>query len=339
MEKYCILSIDGGGLRGVVPLTILKTIEAKTGKRIHELFNFMAGTSTGGLITAAISIKNPLHPTTPLYALDDVMDLYVHRGHEIFPERTKVGDLLHGAEDLFKPKFSDAGIKSVFSDVLKNYRMLDCLTDIMICSYDLNNNIPLFFKSRAAKNNAAQNALLYDVCRATSAGPSYLPSYELVYPNDAENPNRNCIDGGVYVNNPSMATLVEFSKYHHDYLPSVPAETDIDYDNVFVLSIGTGSYTGKVNDADTLNKGELYWAQQISDIMMRGVNRATDYEMAEMMNKGNYLRLNIAIDTDVHSEMSNSSSETTQYLVGATNDMLAQKDKNIDDFLSNMLSQ
>ncbi|HEY2725654.1 MAG TPA: patatin-like phospholipase family protein, partial [Parafilimonas sp.] len=130
MNRYCILSIDGGGLRGVVPLTILKAFEAKTNKRIHELFNFIVGTSTGGLITAAISVKNPLDATTPLYTLDDVMDVYVHRGHEIFPERTKVGNFLHGAEDLFKPKFSDAGIKAVFTDVLKNYKMLDCLNDI-----------------------------------------------------------------------------------------------------------------------------------------------------------------------------------------------------------------
>ncbi|MEP6465241.1 MAG: patatin-like phospholipase family protein [Parafilimonas sp.] len=337
MVKYCILSIDGGGLRGVVPLTILKMIETKTGKRIHELFNFIAGTSTGGLITAAISIKNPLNATTPLYALDDVINVYVQRGHEIFPERTKIGNILHGGEDLFRPKFSDDGIKAVFTDVLKNYKLLDCLNDVMICSYDLNNNLPLFFKSRAAKNNPAQNALLYDACRATSAGPSYLPSYEFVYPNDAENPNRNCIDGGVYVNNPSMAALVEFSKYHGDYLPSSAAD-EIDYNDVFVLSLGTGSYTGKINDSDTLNKGEIYWAQQISEIMMRGVNRATDYEMKEMMNAGNYLRLSIDIDNDTHSEMTNSTSETTQYLVAATNDMLQEQDKVINDFISKMLA-
>lgn len=338
MKKYCILSIDGGGLRGVVPLTILKAFEAKTNKRIHELFNFIAGTSTGGLISAAISIKNPLNPTMPLYTLDDVIDVYVHRGHEIFPERTKLGSLLHDGEDLFRPKFNDKGIKAVFTDVLKNYKMLDCLNDIMICSYDLNNNLPLFFKSRAAKLNAAQNALLYDICRATSAGPSYLPSYEFIYPNDADDPKRNCIDGGVYVNNPSMAALVEFAKYHQDYLPSTSEDADIDYNDVFVLSLGTGSYTGKINDSDTLNKGEIYWAQQISEIMMRGVNRATDYEMNEMMNKGNYLRLSIAIDNDTHSEMTNSSSETTQYLVAATNDMLAQQDKNINDFIDRILA-
>lgn len=337
MEKFCILSIDGGGLRGVVPLTILKTIEAKTGKRIHELFNLVSGTSTGGLITAAISIKNPIEPTEPLYTLDDIMDVYVHRGHEIFPERTKLVNLIHDAEDLFRPKFSDSGIKAVFTDVLKNYRMLDCLNDVMITSYDLNNNVPLFFKSRAAKNNVAQNALLYDVCRATSAGPSYLPSYEFVYPNNTEDPNRNCIDGGVYVNNPSMAALVDFSKYHDEYLPSTAGDADIDYDDVFVLSLGTGSYTGKVNNSDTMNKGEIYWAQQISDIMMRGVNRATDYEMSEMMEIGNYLRLTVAIDNSVHSDMANSSSETTQYLVAATKDMLVQCDKSIDDFLSKML--
>ena len=180
--------------------------------------------------------------------------------------------------------------------------------------------------------------MLYDVCRATSAGPSYLPSYEFFYPNDAENPNRNCIDGGVYVNNPSMAALVEFSKYHNDYLPSFPADADIDFDDVFVLSLGTGGYTGKINDADTLNKGEIYWAQQISEIMMRGVNRATDYEMSEMMDPGNYLRLTIDIDTDTHSEMTNSTSETTQYLVAATNNMLAQKDNDINNFINKILA-
>ncbi|MEX6688075.1 patatin-like phospholipase family protein [Danxiaibacter flavus] len=337
MAKYCILSIDGGGLRGVVPLTMLKAIEAKTGKRIHELFNFVAGTSTGGLITAAMSIKNPVDPANPLYTLDDIMDVYVHRGHEIFPERTRLGKLFHDAEDLFKPKFSDSGINAVFTDVLKNYRMLDCLNDIMVCSYDLNNNLPLFFKSRAARKNPEQNALLFDVCRATSAGPSYLPSYEFVYPNDTEDPKRNCIDGGVFVNNPSMAALVEFSKYHHDYMPSFPDGLEIDYKNVFVLSLGTGSYTGKVSDSDTQNKGEIYWAQQISEIMMRGVNRATDYEMEEIMEEGNYLRLKFAIDTDEHSETTNSSPETMEYLVSATKEMLQQRDSDINTFLANML--
>ena len=135
-----------------------------------------------------------------------------------------------------------------------------------------------------------------------------------------------------------MAAFVEFAKYYKEYLPPAAENAAFDYNNVFVLSLGTGTYTGKVNDSDTLNKGEIYWAQQISEIMMRGVNRATDYEMTEIMPAGNYLRLTIAIDTDKHSEMTNSSSETTQYLVAATNNMLAEKDSDINNFINKMLA-
>ena len=293
----------------------------ESGKKIHESFDLIAGTSTGGLISCAVTIKNPMKPGEPLYSLDDIINVYVHRGHEIFPEHNKVQDIIHKGKDLFEPKFKTDGIETVFKDLVKNYRMRDCLTNLMVCAYDLNNNIPLFFKSRNAKANDDQNALLYDICRATSAGPTYLPSYKMVYPNDSEDKNRNCIDGGVFVNNPSMASLAEFSNHFKEYLPEA-TEKDIVYDKVFVLSIGTGTYTDKVSEADTESKGELFWATRVVDIMMRGVNRTTDYEMKQMMVTGNYLRLNIAIDNDKHAEMSNASSETTQYLIKATTDQL-----------------
>ena len=96
----------------------------------------------------------------------------------------------------------------------------------------MNNNLPLFFKSRDAKSNPAQNALLYDICRATSAGPTYLPSYPMNFPNNNEDPQRNCIDGGVFVNNPSMAAVSEFSKHFKEYLPDAANQTDIDYDRL-----------------------------------------------------------------------------------------------------------
>jgi hypothetical protein len=99
----------------------------------------------------------------------------------------------------------------------------------------------------------------------------------------------------------------------------------------FVLSIGTGSYTSQITEADSENKGELFWAQHIPDIMMRGVNRTTDYAMQEMMVPGNYLRLNVVIDTEKHSEMDNCSAETTQYLIQATNDQIINNTGKMND--------
>lgn len=337
MRTFRILSIDGGGLRGVVPLTVLKKVEELTGKKIHESFDLIAGTSTGGLISCALSVKNPDKPNERLYSLDEIIKVYVERGREIFPEKNKFQNLFHKGTDLFKPKFDTDGIEKVFKDLVKNYTMRDCLTNLMVCSYDLNNNVPLFFKSRNAKARDNQNALLYDICRATSAGPTYLPSYKMIYENDNEDRNRNCIDGGVFVNNPSLAALAEFSNHFKEYLPDA-TEEDIIYSDVFVLSIGTGTYTSKVSESDTESKGELFWATRIVDIMMRGVNRTTDYEMKEMMVKGNYLRLQMTIDTDKHAEMSNSSADTSQYLIRAANEQIINNAKMMAD-LNNFLTK
>lgn len=327
MRKFRILSIDGGGLRGVIPVTVLKKIEEITGKRIADCFDLIAGTSTGGLITSAITLRNPAKANEPMYTLEEIMQVYINRGKEIFPERNAIENSIHKVKDILAPKFGTEGIDRVFRDILKDYKMSDTLSNILVSSYDLTNNCPLFFKSRSARTNFAQDALLYDICRATSAGPTYLPSYQFYYPAENEKPNRNCIDGGVFVNNPSLAALSEFSKYFKYYLPD-STEDDIDYKNVFVLSLGTGSYVEQISEADAEHKGELFWANHISDVMMRGVNRTTDYAMKEMMEPGNYLRLNVAIDTEEHSQMDNCSAETTQYLINATNEqIILDKDK------------
>ncbi|MCE3258693.1 MAG: patatin [Bacteroidetes bacterium] len=338
MAKFRILSVDGGGLRGVVPLTILKTVEQITGKPLWQSFDLIAGTSTGGLIAGAVTIpRNPANKEEGAkYSLDDILKIYLERGKEIFPaRRTKLGEFIEKADDLIKPKFSDEGIARVFSDVCGDSRLNDSLTDIMICTYDLSNNVPLFFKTRSSRNNPEQNILLYEACRATSAGPTYLPAFELVYPNGEENPNRLCIDGGVYINNPSLGALAEFSKNHCEYGHG-DKDTDIDYDDVFVLSIGTGSFSGRITADEAKHKGQLFWANRISDVMMRGVNRTTDYEMKEMMEDGNYLRLTIDIYREEFSEMSRSDSKTSEYLLQQTNAQVLTdpyKMKALNDFL------
>lgn len=319
MPTFRILSIDGGGLRGVVPLTILKKVEELTGKPIWQSFDLIAGTSTGGLITSSLTMRDAHDPGQSKYSLDDILNIYLTRGREIFPPRsTRIGEFLETIDDTLHPKFGEEGIDRVFRDVCGEARIADALTHMMVCAYDLTNNIPLFFKSRAAKQNAAQNISIYDICRATSAGPTYLPAYECYYPKDDHDPKRLCIDGGVYVNNPSLAALSEFSKYHHQYGYG-NANEDINYRDVFVLSVGTGTYAGRITPEQAKHKGEIFWATRITDVMMRGVNKTTDYHMNEMMEPGNYLRLSINIMQEEFSEMTRADKAASDYLIGETN--------------------
>lgn len=331
MKKFRILSIDGGGLRGVVPLTILKKVEELTGKPIWESFDLIAGTSTGGLIAGALTIPKAINVREAKYSINEILDIYLKRGQEIFPPRKNFfGKFLGATNATINPKFSDKGIAKVFTDVCGESRINDSLTNIMICAYDLSNNVPLFFKSRSSRKKPDQNILLYSVCRATSAGPTYLPAFELVYPNGNENPERLCIDGGVFVNNPSLAALSEFSRHHREYGYN-SVENDIDYKDVFVLSVGTGTYAGKISASDAKYKGELFWATRISDVMMRGVNKTTHYEMQEMMVPGNYLRLTIDIEKEEYSEMSRADDEAAQYLISETKRQVLEVSNTISD--------
>ena len=316
-KPFRILSIDGGGLRGVVPLTILKKVEELTGQPIWKSFDLIAGTSTGGLIAGALTIPKTPGVKTAKYSIDDILKVYLERGKEIFPPRTtKIGGLIETIDETIHPKFGEKGIAKVFSDVCGKSKINDSVTNIMISTYDLTNNKPVFFKSRTPHDPINKDFLLYDACRATSAGPTYLPAYNLYYPSGKDNPNRQCIDGGVYVNNSSMAAVTEFSKNFKEYGYVTNGE-EVDMDDIHVLSLGTGSYTGPFEDAE--NKGQIFWATRIADVMMRGVNRVTDYQMQELLEEGKYLRLSIDIKDKKYSDMSLSDQDTSNYLIDQTN--------------------
>lgn len=334
MKKFRILSIDGGGLRGVVPLTILKKVEELTGKPIWESFDLIAGTSTGGLIASAITIPQAMNLKKSKYSLDDIMNVYLNDGKTIFPEpKNNFIEKVNDAESFIHPMFDADGIEKVFTKVLGENTLAETLTNIMVSTYDLTTNKPLFFKTRVSKANSKQNVRLYDICRATSAGPTYLPAYEFDYfENENDAIHRVCIDGGVFVNNPSLAALSEFSKHFVEYGYETDQD-DINYKDVFVLSLGTGSYTGQISSKDAKSKGKIFWASRISDIMMRGVNRTTDYEMKEMMFEENYLRLSIDIKKEEYAEMSRSDNEVASYLMNETNSQVIKNQKNMDDLI------
>ncbi|TND09052.1 MAG: patatin [Bacteroidetes bacterium] len=300
-KPFLILSLDGGGLRGIVPTMILMQIEQITGKKIQDMFQLMAGTSTGGLIALGLSIgKTPAQ----------LKDIYVQNGKKIFPATGGgITGLLHKAEQLFEPKYSPAGLQSVLDQYFGNTTMADCKVPVIACCYDLASNTPLFFKSRYTKQAQPINAKLTEVCRATSAAPTYFPAFRMSY----NNMDRVCIDGGVYINNPGMAAFSEICKYYKDPLYNLPPDFNPDV-NVFMLSLGTGTYTANLAQKKWIDGGLVNWATKISDIMMQATNQSTVYECSEMLPANQYYRMNISIGDDKYSDMADSSDATRNYL-------------------------
>ncbi|HEY4789248.1 MAG TPA: patatin-like phospholipase family protein, partial [Bacteroidales bacterium] len=237
MGTFRILSIDGGGMRGIIPLQILKRIELLTGKPIYNSFDLIAGTSTGGLLACAMTLTTK-ESGERLYTLDELENIYLQHGRTIFPKR-----FLKKPKALFFPKYSHKGLESILEKYLKDFRIDDCVKPILVSSYDIKNNIPFYFRSRdiypiSPSYSVNKNYKLKDVCRATSAAPTYFPTHYMRCHSieTDEMRYRNLIDGGVFVNNPALLSVLEAINHRNLGIYNGDGKKEIDYKNIFVLS-------------------------------------------------------------------------------------------------------
>jgi patatin-like phospholipase/acyl hydrolase len=138
-----ILSIDGGGIRGVIPATVLDHVEKTVGRPIAELFDVIAGTSTGGLIALGLTCPGDA-------------------GARIFPR-----ELFGRIRQFFEEKYPDDGLNEVLEERLGDARLADALTSVIVTAYDIEARKPVFMRS------AKDDLLMRDVARATAAAPTY----------------------------------------------------------------------------------------------------------------------------------------------------------------------
>ena len=299
-KKFRILSIDGGGLRGLVPLLILKEIEKITGKKIYELFDLIVGTSTGGIVACGLTATKD--GKTPLLSIDKLIELYTTKGSVIFPYKDNIFTKINS---VFNPKFCPDGLDKSLKEYFGELRLSNTLKPIIATSYDIRNNEVIMFKSRKS-NEVGYNSLIKDVCRATSAAPTYLPSYEMSFAGK----QRTCIDGGVFINNPALAAVSDVIRNGYGF-------EDLDVDNISLLSLGTGIYTENIGVKNTKSWGLKDWVKPITDVMSQATSKVVDYECNELLDT--YLRIQVTIDDENKSDMSDSRIETTNYLINRVN--------------------
>ncbi len=155
MTKY-ILSVDGGGIRGIIPAIILAEIESRTKKPISQIFDLMAGTSTGGIIVAGLCKSNKLQ-----YSANDLVELYQEYGAYIFQAslwRKSIASWLSGSQYSYK------NMEFILNKYFGESTMADVASNLLLTSYDIHNNCEFFFKSWKEENIKLKDAL-----RATTA--------------------------------------------------------------------------------------------------------------------------------------------------------------------------
>lgn len=192
-----ILSIDGGGIRGIIPAMVLEEIERCTGKPVAELFDVVAGTSTGGII--ALGLACP----APQYSAAELVNFYVQDGPKVFAH-----ECLGRLRQLFWPKYGVKELEAVLHRYFGEVRLREARVDVLVPAYDVERRQVIFFRSA----HAVQNPDDYDypmrlVARATSAAPTYFKPLLL----RTSGPDRHyaLIDGGVAVNDPGLAAYVD----------------------------------------------------------------------------------------------------------------------------------
>lgn len=308
-----ILSLDGGGIRGVIPARILMEVERMTGKPIAETFDYIAGTSTGGIL--ALCLTKPDHDGKPQFSAEYILDMYRTHGSEIFSR--SVWHAIKSLVNLTGPKYSADGIEAMLQKYLEGVNLSQALSRTLIPAYSIDHRGPRFFKSWAVGSSPADDTLMWQVARATSAAPTYFPPFPL---EDGPHPC-TLIDGGVFANTPTMCVFA-------DAVRSEPEGT------VFkVLSIGTGTGNGTIDPKKATHWGGLFWVSPLLEILLDGSTFITDYEMEHILDptEHEYLRLQVTMPGD---GTAMDDVTTIPSLVKSAEDLLAARHQDLVDFLA-----
>ncbi|XP_073103917.1 patatin-like protein 2 [Elaeis guineensis] len=308
-KMVTVLSIDGGGVRGIIPGTILAFLESKLHEldgedvRLADYFDVIAGTSTGGLVTAMLAA--PDENNRPLFTAKEINDFYLQNCPKIFPKSGKgiLGSVASLFGSITGPKYDGKYLHSKVEQLLGGTRLHQTLTNVVIPTFDIKLLQPTIFSTFEANKEASKDALLSDICISTSAAPTYLPAHYFQTKDvDGKSRSFNLIDGGVAANNPTLLALNEVTKeiflQNADFLPIKP----VDYGKFLVLSLGTGSakQEEKLNASKASKWGVLEWLYNngttpLIDSFSQASSDMVDIHASVVFQalhcEGNYLRI------------------------------------------------
>jgi patatin-like phospholipase/acyl hydrolase len=283
-----ILSIDGGGIRGIIPGMVIVALEDKLKElsgnpntHISDYFDFFSGTSTGGLLTAILLFPSDEDPTRPKFSAREALDIYLEHGTAIF-STSKTRKFLSRFGLL-----SEIYNASVFEEILHDYfgdtRLSQLIKPCIMTAYNIElRKNHLFRQQKALSHGDARDFYVRDVCRATSAAPTIFSVAEIF---SLANTRYVLIDGGLFAHNPSIVALLEVLKTFNTFNIS----------DVHILSLGTGITKNAYNYEDFKKKKAISIGPALVDIMTSSSSESNDYFLRQLFRSvsrtGNYSRI------------------------------------------------
>ena len=318
-----ILSIDGGGIRGIIPALVLQNIEGRLKNKLHltECFDVMAGTSTGGIII--LLLNTPDEKGAARYNTNTIVNLYRNFGKKVFYKPN--WQTILSVNGWIDEKYSTKNLEKYMAEYFGKTRLSEALTEILIPTYDLGKEITYFFKRAKARESPDRDFYFANIARATSAAPTYFRP--AIIKNLGNGQTSIFVDGGVVTNNPALSALVHAFKLFGK-------------DNYFlVVSVGTGTiYATKRDEEKNLGilknfGGKLEWITDIVPTMLDAASDLIDYELQELFqdtdNKDNYIRFEIKI-SPVHDDLDNTSSKNIEALEKYAQQLIQENEKTLE---------
>jgi patatin-like phospholipase/acyl hydrolase len=270
MAKYRILSIDGGGVRGLLVSVLLEELDSRV-PRWRDKIDLVAGTSTGGII--ALGLAKGLEPSR-------LRELYYEKSPEIFDSAWYE---LRESLPIVRAKYSNEDLREELTAVLGDTQLRHLKKRVLVASFDLADEAkghwkPKFFHNYPGKDTDG-GLRAVDVALYTSAAPTYFPSVD------------GFVDGAIVANNPSMAALAQ-TQDGRARIPDRPA-----LDDIALLSIGTGFLPRKIGGLDQ-DWGYTQWARPILRVMFDGLAGVPHYQCSQILGK-RYHRVDHALDEGI----------------------------------------
>lgn len=266
-----ILSIDGGGIKGIIAAKQLVLLEKLLKKHsgdkkasISQYFDIIAGTSTGGILAALLLCPDDNNPRKNKFSAEDALNFYIKYGDLIFHDTflRKISSLF----GLIGAKYSPKNLERQLNLYFGEKKLSELLKPCLITSYDIKTKKCMFFNQIDAISNSSRDYLLKDIIRATSAAPTYFPVAGIKSFSDDFCP---LIDGGVFANNPALCAYAEASKLEGE--PTV--------EDMAILSLGNASNKKSLNYKKSKAWGTIQWVVPLLEILMDGVSQTVDYQL------------------------------------------------------------
>lgn len=308
--KY-ILSISGGGIRGIIPAIILAELERRIERPIAECFDLIAGTSSGGLICGLLTTPNSKNK--PKYTAAQIVELYKQFGQKVF--KSNCIRSFFTANGLIATKYSYKPLEKLLKNYFMNTHLSDCLTSVIIPAYQISNRpYPYFFKTKNCRKNSpkVENPYMWECVRATTAANGYFKPYKMDY-------NHTFLDGGVFANTPAMCAYAQ-------------AKSDYgEKEKIFILSIESGENLIGYNYNTIKNWGMLQWALPFFRQTSISASDTVDYMLRALTHTSDkYYHLQSKLSED-SIKMDDASPENIKRLEKVAKNTIKNNERTIND--------